>query len=511
MTLLAMAPAATPEKTRVPTAVAPAPPASRGAFRRSRGMDRLRGHRVARRWRYKLAPDPLKRKPKGVLPFWSRLRRLFWSWWPWTLALLWNLVHDKWGWAIGMGLMALACYLIAPVEAAPQYGLDHEFAIDDEEFLPTMAGATGEAFLPGNALSILNNGDAFYPAMLKAIEEAEVSITIEAYIYWAGEVGIQFARALAAKAKAGVRVKILLDAVGSSTIGEDVLKILEAGACQLAWYNPLAWRRLNRYNHRTHRKSLIVDGRVAFTGGAGIADHWRGNARHPGEWRDLQIRIDGPAVTPLQTGFAQNWLQTTGELISGPLYYPLSEPAGSLALQSIMSSPEIGASTVRIMYYLSIICARRSILIANPYFVPDAAARDALIEAKRRGVHVRIMVAARYNDNWLAHHNSVRVYGRLLEAGIEILEYNHTMLHLKTMVVDGKWFTIGTTNFDNRSFAHNEENNTCGYDADVAGQLHRMFEDDVKGCDRLDLQTWKRRGLWIRAQEVVAAFFEEQI
>ena len=177
-----------------------------------------------------------------------------------------------------------------------------------------------------------------------------------------------------------------------------------------------------------------------------------------------------------------------------------------------MSSPEIGASTVRIMYYLSIICARRSICIANPYFVPDAAARDALIEAKKRGVNVRVMVAARHNDNWLAHHNSVRVYGRLLEAGIEILEYNRTMLHLKTMVVDGRWFTIGTTNFDNRSFAHNEENNTCGYDETIARELARRCSTRTStGCDRLDLARWKRRGLWQRAQEVVAAFFEEQI
>ena len=501
---------APPEETRLPTAVAQRARLRTG-FGRARPLERLRGHRLARRWRYRLAPDPLHRKPKGVLPFWSRMRRLLWSWWPWAAACLWALVHDKWGWAIGTGSMAVISFLIAPVEAAPQYGLDHEFSIDDDEFLPTMAGATGVPFLAGNNLTILNNGDAFYPAMLDGIAAAEVSITIEAYIYWAGEVGRQFAEALAARAKSGVRVKILLDAVGSSNIGEDILEILEGGHCQLAWYNPISWRRLGRFNHRTHRKSLMIDGRVAFTGGAGIADHWRGNARTPAEWRDLQIRIEGPAVMPLQTGFAQNWLQTTGELLSGPLYYPLCEPAGSLALQTIMSSPEIGASTVRIMYYLSIICARRSIYIATPYFVPDAAARDALIEAKRRGVDVRVMVAARYNDNWLAHHNSVRVYGRLLEAGIEILEYNRTMLHLKTMVVDGQWFTIGTTNFDNRSFAHNEENNTCGYDAPIARQLHEMFEQDVEGCARLDLAAWKRRGLWRRAQELVAAFFEEQI
>jgi cardiolipin synthase len=501
---------AAPEEARVPPAVARAAQEPTG-FRRSKKLERLHGHTVARRWRYRLAPDPLHRRPKGVLPFWTRMRRLLWSWWPWATACLWALVHDKWGWAIGTGSMAVVSYLIAPVESPPQYGLDHELSIDDDEFLPTMAGATGVPFLPGNRLTILNNGDEFYPSMLEAIASAEVSITIEAYIYWAGEVGRQFADALAAKAKSGVRVKILLDAVGSSTIGEDILKILESGKCQLAWYNPISLRRLGRFNHRTHRKSLIVDGRVAFTGGAGIADHWRGQARHPGEWRDLQVRIEGPAVTPLQTGFAQNWLQTTGELISGPLYYPFNEPAGPLALQTIMSSPEIGASTVRIMYYLSIICARRSILIANPYFVPDATARDALIEAKRRGVNVRIMVAAKYNDNWLARNNSVRVYGRLLQAGIEILEYNRTMLHLKTMVVDGRWFTIGTTNFDNRSFAHNEENNTCGYDPTLAQQLHDMFELDVTGCARIDMATWQRRGLWRRAQEVVASLFEEQI
>jgi hypothetical protein len=206
--------------------------------------------------------------------------------------------------------MAVVSYLISPVESPPQYGLDHEFSIGDDQFLPTMAGATGEPFWPGNTLAILNNGDAFYPAMLEAIAAAEVSITIEAYIYWAGDIGRQFADALAARAKCGVPVKILLDAVGSSTIGEDILRILERGQCQLAWYNPISLRRLGRFNHRTHRKSLIVDGRVAFTGGAGIADHWRGNARHPGEWRDQaeENGVDDVAVfehDSRRTGCAQ--------------------------------------------------------------------------------------------------------------------------------------------------------------------------------------------------------------
>jgi cardiolipin synthase len=382
--------------------------------------------------------------------------------------------------------------------------------VDDAEFLPTMAGATGVPFRPGNRIDVLNNGDAFYPAMLEAVNGAEESITIEAYIYWAGDVGRQFAEALAAKAASGVRVKILLDAVGSTSIGEEILETLERGRCQLAWYNPIRYYSLGRFNHRTHRKSLIVDGRIAFTGGAGIADHWKGNARNPGEWRDMQIRIEGPAVAPLQTGFAQNWLQTTGELISGPLFYPLLEPAGQLSAQTIMSSPEIGVSTVRIMYYLSIICARRSIYIANPYFLPDAAAIDALVEAKSRGVDVRIMVAGVHNDNWLARQNSIRLFGPLLRAGIDILEYNRTMLHHKTMVVDSRWATIGTTNFDNRSFAHNEENNVCCCEHAFARSLHEMFEADIEACERVELAAWKRRGLWQRTQEVFAAFLEEQ-
>ena len=347
--------------------------------------------------------------------------------------------------------------------------------------------------------------------MLEAIGKAEASITIEAYIYWSGQIGLAFARALAAKSKAGVNVKILLDAIGSASIGEEILQTLEDGQCQLAWYNPIHWYSLGRFNHRTHRKSLIVDGKVGFTGGAGIADHWLGNAEDPRHWRDIQIRVEGPAVVPLQTGFAQNWLQTTGELISGPLYFPALVPAGPLNVQTIMSSPEAGASTVRIIYYLSIICARRSIFIANPYFIPDQAAIDTLIEAKQRGVDVRIMVSGINNDNWLARHNSVRLFGRLLEAGIEIHEYNRTMLHHKTMVVDDIWATVGTTNFDNRSFAHNEETNVCVYDREVARVLRQVFMADLEACARVELRTWRRRGLWAKTQEVIASVLQEQI
>jgi cardiolipin synthase len=407
--------------------------------------------------------------------------------------------------------MALASYLIAPAEFSPRYGLDHEFPIDSDEFLPTVEGATGVPFADGNRVDVLNNGDDFYPAMLQAIAEARHSITIEAYIYWAGDIGLKFALALAAKAAAGIKVKILLDAIGSATIGEKIFYTLKTGGCQVAWYNPIHWYTIGRFNHRTHRKSLIIDGRVAFTGGAGIADQWLGHAQDPDHWRDIQVRLEGPGVTPLQTGFAQNWLESTGELVSGSWYYPPQEVAGSLRVQTVMSSPQTGASTVRIAYYLSIICARRSIYIANPYFVPDQVALDALIEAKQRGVDVRIMVSGIHNDNWLARHNSVRLYRRLLEAGIEILEFNRTMLHQKTMVVDGLWATVGTTNFDNRSFAHNEESNVCFYDPALAGELERLFLADKPDCQRVDLESWRRRGPLAKVQEFMAAFFQEQI
>ena len=448
--------------------------------------------------------------PKGVLTFWTRARRLLWSWWPWALVSIWAIGNARWGWAIGAGTMAMVSYLIAPSTAPPRFGLDHEFAINSAEFRRTVAGASGVPFLEGNSVELLNNGDAFYPRMLDAIKAAEHSITIEAYIYWAGNIGAVFAAALAERAAAGCPVKILLDAIGSASIGSEILDVLEAGGCQVAWYNPIRWYSLGRFNNRTHRKSLIIDGAIAFTGGAGIADHWRGNAAGPDEWRDMQIRLEGPAVVPLQTGFAHNWQQTTGELLSGDAYYPIIGARGRLAAQTLLSSPETGASNVRTMYYLSIVCARESIYIANPYFVPDPVAIETLIEAKQRGVDVRIMVSGIRNDNWLARHNSVRLFGRLLTAGIEIQEFNRTMLHHKTMVVDDRWVTLGTANFDSRSFAHNEESNVCVFDRALARELESIFLDDMAVCERIELGKWKQRGLWARTQEFLASFLEEQ-
>ena len=470
-----------------------------------------RARRVPRRWRRGVSlQHPKDQSPKATPPVWLRIRRVLFAWWIWALLTVVALVFDEWWWAVGAGALAVVCFVLTPAERAPRYGLDHAFGVDDPEFLPTMSGATGVVAAPGNRIELLNNGREFYPAMLAAIREAEASITIEGYIYWAGEIGRTFGTALAERGRAGVPVKILLDAVGSATIGAEILEILEGGRCQLAWYNPVRWYALGRFNHRTHRKSLILDGRIGFTGGAGIADHWQGDAEDPDHWRDIQVRLEGPAVVPLQTGFAHNWGQATGELISGDRYYPAIPPAGPTPVFTIMSSPEAGASTVRTMYYLSIACARRSIDIANPYFLPDATATAELIDARSRGVVVRVMTAGDHNDNWVARQNGVRLYGPLLRAGVEIFEFQRTMLHQKTLVVDGRWATIGTTNFDSRSFSHNEENNICVYDPAWARELQNLFDADLTACARITLPAWERRGASRRVMEWLASVLEEQ-
>ena len=460
---------------------------------------------------YRPPPDARLTAPKGVATLWTHVRRLLWSWWPWALLAVYYVDQRNWWAAVGIGLWSGVCSLSTPVEFPPQYGLEHNLTVDDPEFINTMAGAAGVPFVDGNSVVLLNNGDRFYPVMLEAIEKSERSITIEAYIYWAGEIGLKFANALAAAAQRGVRVKILLDAVGSSSISAEILQILEKGGCNVAWYNPIRWNHLRRLNNRTHRKSLIIDGRVGFTGGAGIADHWTGDAHDDKHWRDLQIRIEGPAVRPLQTGFAQNWLECTGELVTGPFFYPAPVNAGKLSLQTIMSSPETGASTVRVMYCLALSAARKTIDIANPYFVPDHVSIDLFRDATKRGVRVRVMVAGTSNDTVMARLNSVRLYGAVLEAGVEMYEYNRTMMHHKIMIVDGLWSTVGTSNFDNRSFSHNEENNVSAVDEGLAQSLLASFEKDLAVCDRITLDGWRRRPIAHKAIEALASFVQDQV
>ncbi|HEY2383997.1 MAG TPA: phospholipase D-like domain-containing protein [Terriglobia bacterium] len=438
-------------------------------------------------------------------------RKLFWSWWLWVVAAVMVEAAQHGNAAAALAGVGFFFYLVAPREHVPHYGLDSKYPIDSDEFLASVTGATGVPLIPGNKVSILTDGDEFYPSMLEAIAGARKTITIETYIYWNSEIGRHFASALAERRHAGVTVKILLDAFGSSSIGRNILKTFKDSCCEVVWYNRMWLRTLANFNQRNHRKSLIVDGRIAFTGGAGIADQWTGNAQDPRHWHDIMIRVEGPGAMKLQTGFAQNWLETTGELINGEGFFPSLPDAGGIAVQMLLSSPKSGSSAIRTMYYLSIISARHTIYISNPYFVPDDSGVQILVEAKKRGVDVKIMVAGTHNDMRISRYASNHLYGKLLEAGIEIYEYNKTMLHQKTMVVDTSWITVGTTNFDTRSFALDEESNVCAYDRKMAEELEAIFRNDAQSCRRVAFQQWRHRGFKQRLFGAACVFLKEQI
>jgi cardiolipin synthase len=306
-------------------------------------------------------------------------------------------------------------------------------------------------------------------------------------------------------------VRLLLDSVGSARNNDESVRRLEEGGCKVGWYHPIKLLLLNRFDNRTHRELLIIDGRVGFTGGAGVADHWLGDAEGPGHWRDTHVRIEGPAVITLQTGFSLKWLETTGEVVSGPKFFPAPEEAGPLSVQTVLSEPETRSSPARLLYFLSIMSARKSILIANPYFVPDDRAIELLVAARRRGCDVKIMVPGENTDHAMVRRNSSRLWGPLLEAGVEIYEYNRTMMHHKYMVCDGVFTTIGTINFDNLSFALNDEDNVCVHDPAFAAQFEEMFRKDLEACDRITLEEWENRGLGVRVIEALSSILRRVV
>jgi cardiolipin synthase A/B len=476
--------------------------------------------RTSRRWLqprvgtdllYRLAPKPPAPERLGLGLGWHWARRLLRSWIAWAAVAFVLSELGHWIAAPPVAFVALFLYLASPQFHPAAYAIDPDFEPGSPEFLNTMGGITTAPFLEGNSARIYNNGDEFYPAMISAIESAQYSITMEQYIYWKGQVGRRFAEAFAERARVGVRVKLLVDAIGSATLGEENIRILEAAGVQLAWYHPIRWYTLTRANRRTHRKSIIIDGKIAFTGGAGLADHWLGHARNAGEWRDMMIRVDGPAAAVQQAGFAQNWLVTTGEILTGAAYFPEIPHAGQVRVQTILSSPTDGAGAAATMYMLALESARRCLWIANPYFIPSGTFIDLLRRASRRGVQVKLMVAGKHNDTWWARQNSVRLYGELFKAGVEVYEFEPSMMHHKTMIVDGVWATIGTANFDNRSFALNNETNLCINDATLVAQLERVFERDLRRCKPISRELWSSRRLWYRLQEAAASVIEDQV
>jgi cardiolipin synthase len=392
-----------------------------------------------------------------------------------------------------------------------RYHMKHQFSVRDLAFLQTMHALTGSPMSEGNLVTILKNGIEIFPSMLAAIRAAKRTINLEFYIYWDGEIGRKFAEALAEKARAGVAVKVVLDAVGSAQMSRSLINFMARNGIDVEWYHPLRWYTISTLNHRTHRKLLVVDGRIGFSGGVGIADDWLGDADARHHWRDTVARVEGPVVTQMQSAFMDNWVKSRGELLTGLDYFPPLAPCGPHLTQVLKSSPTEGSSTVKLLYIISIVSAVKSIYISNAYFVPDVDTTHALEAAVRRGVDVRVIVPGEFTDVPIVRQASRWHYERLLGRGIRIFEYQPTMMHAKTMVVDGSWTTIGSSNFDDRSFRLNDEVNVNVYNDDVASQMETMFHADLASCEEVTLRKWFRRGWVAKTKEKLAGMFRPQL
>ena len=392
-----------------------------------------------------------------------------------------------------------------------RYHMRHQFGVRDTAFRQTMYALTGMPLAEGNRVEILKNGVCFFPSMLSAIRAAKRTINLEFYIYWDGEVGRQFAEALAERARAGVQVNVILDAVGSSAMSRDLVLFLQRNGVAVEWYHPIRWYTLSRVNHRTHRKILICDGEVGFSGGVGIADNWLGDADSRDHWRETVVRVEGPVVTQMQFAFMDNWVKSRGELLTGLDYFPSVEPTGHHLTQVIKSSPSEGSSTVKLLYIISIVSAAKSIYISNAYFLPDKDTLRALEGAVRRGVDVRVIVPGEYTDVPIVRQASRLHYEVLLRRGIRIFEYQPTMMHAKTMVVDGAWSTVGSSNFDERSFRLNDEVNVNILDDGIAVQMEAMFFEDLARSREITMRRWFERPAWERMKERIAGIFKPQL
>ena len=366
-----------------------------------------------------------------------------------------------------------------------RYAVLHEFSLTDPQFLRSMGQLLGPSILTGNHITALHNGDQIFPAMLSAIRDAEKTITFETYIYWSGEIGQQFSVALCERARAGVKVHVMLDWVGCGRIKEEYLEDMRAAGVEVERYHPIHWHTLTRINNRTHRKLLVVDGRVGFTGGVGIADQWTGHADSIEHWRDSHYQLEGPAVAQMQAAFTDNWIKTRNKVLFGPGYFPELKSLGTSLAQVFKSSRGEGSESVRLMYLLSIASAMRTIRLQAAYFVPDELAIATFISARRRGVKIEIILPGPHTDERIVQSASRHLWPELLDAGIVIYEYEPTMYHCKVFIVDEIWVSVGSTNFDDRSFRLNDEVNLNIYDADFATAQVNVFEQDLTRSRRV--------------------------
>ncbi len=420
-----------------------------------------------------------------------------------------------WLWAAAGAIVAALAMLVAAnlaqAEKRIQRRIDRLYPSSDPAFGRALSVLFGPTVLAGNRIDTFVNGARIFPAMLEAIASARTSITFETFIYWSGAVGERFAIALAERARAGVAVHVLLDWVGSQPMDPGVLRRLRSSGIEVVRFHPPRWPHLTRMNNRTHRKLLVVDGRVGFTGGVGIADDWDGDGERPDHWRDTHYRIEGPVVAQLQSAFLDNWLKGCGALLHGDRYFPALEPAGDVPAQVFVSSPSGGAESMHLMMNYALVCAARSIRIATAYFVPDALTVAALLAAARRGVSVTVLVPGRRTDSTIARRASQHMWGRLLRGGVRIHTYLPCQFHWKALIVDDRWVSVGSTNFDNRSFRLNDEANLNVYAPAFAARQIELFEADLAHSRRVTLESWRLRSPGQRLYEALSWAVRSQL
>ncbi|MFD1894679.1 phospholipase D-like domain-containing protein [Ottowia beijingensis] len=408
--------------------------------------------------------------------------------------------QKKMFWTIAItALVTVLAVVLAMNFATPEKKLDrkieHHYAISDPQYRREMSVMLGPAIVGGNRVLDLQNGDEIFPAMLGAIRAAQKTITFETYIYWSGDIGKELAEALAERAKAGVKVSVLLDWVGSLKMEAELIDLMKDAGAQVERYRPLHWYNLGRMNNRTHRKLLVVDGSIAFTGGVGVAEQWTGNAQDPDHWRDMHFQLEGPAVAQFQAAFNDNWIKATGEVLNGEGYFPPLQRVGHMDAHLFIASPAGGSESMHLMYLMGIAAAEQSIDLQASYFVPDELIHKALIAARQRGVKVRVLVPGEHIDSDTVRLASKAEWGPLLQAGVEIHEYLPTMMHNKLLIIDREMVSVGSTNFDVRSFRLNDEASLNVYDRPFAEKMTRVFEDDLKHTKRYTYEIWEKRPL----------------
>ncbi|HSV14405.1 MAG TPA: phospholipase D-like domain-containing protein, partial [Tepidisphaeraceae bacterium] len=397
-----------------------------------------------------------------------------------------------------------------------------EHPLDSPEFIELLSALADAEQRDSSHVEVLTNGSAFYEAELAAIAAAKRSINLEAYIFQKDQIGRRFVDALAARARAGVRVNVVVDAIGSIATWDKTFAPLREAGGRVCWYQPIRWYTLKRFNTRTHRELLIIDGEVGFIGGAGIGDNWLTGTREDPPWRDTVVRIHGDIVVGLQTTFAENWLESADEILTGDEYFPRQrwrggeqEPASddpnAATGMVVISSPSAGRSTRgRVLFQTLLASAKQSIHINSPYFLPDRSVRRELIDAVKRGVKVSVITPGKHSDHMMTRSASRRRYGELLAGGVTIHEYSPAMIHVKALVIDEIWSVVGSTNFDNRSFGLNDEVNLAVRCRPLARRFDEDFARDLEQSHCMTLEEWNRRSIGERVMEMLGRVIERQ-